>query len=148
MVSEPIWYFLVVDQFKVIWAAFLVDYQIKSNCFFAENSTIYSSSMEEEMEETHIMLTPFNLFDWKVEMVLQLRAKRLYRVTMGTEVEPNSVVKKAKYFNWLYEAFGLLCLTTLREILLHINSLTTPNEVWVKLETLFGKTDELHGHQP
>ena len=28
----------------------------------------------------------------------------------------------------------------------HINSLTTPNEVWVKLETLFGKTDELRGH--
>ena len=29
----------------------------------------------------------------------------------------------------------------------HIDSLTTPNEFGVKLETLFGKTDELRGHQ-
>jgi len=29
----------------------------------------------------------------------------------------------------------------------HIDSLKTPNEVWVKLETLFWKTDELRGHQ-
>ena len=34
-----------------------------------------------------------------------------------------------------------------RELLFHIDNLTTPNEVWVKLETLFGKTDEPHGHQ-
>ena len=67
--------------------------------------------MQEEMEATHIMLTPFNLFDWKEEMVIQLRSKSLYRVTMGTEVEPNSDVEKAKYFNRLDEAFGLLCLS-------------------------------------
>ena len=29
----------------------------------------------------------------------------------------------------------------------HIESLKTHNEVWVKLETLFGKIDELSGHQ-
>ena len=63
------------------------------------------------MEATHIMITPFNLFDWKVEMVIQLRAKGIYRVTMGTEVEPNSVVEKSKYFNRLDEAFVLLCLS-------------------------------------
>ena len=99
------------------------------------------------MEATHIILTPFNLFNWKAEMVIQLRDKGLYRVTMGTEVEPNSAVEKAKYFNRLDEAFGLLCLSISRELLFHIDSLTTPNEVWVKLETLFGKTDELRGHQ-
>ena len=80
-------------------------------------------------------------------MVIQLRAKGIYRVTMGTEVEPNSVVKKSKYFNRLDEEFGLLCLSILRELLFHIYSLTTPNEFWVKLETLFGKTNELRGHQ-
>ena len=47
------------------------------------------------------MVTPFNFFDWKEEMVIQLRAKGLYRVTMGTEVEPKSVVEKVKYFNRL-----------------------------------------------
>ena len=82
------------------------------------------------MEATHIMLTPFNFFDWKAKMVIQLRAKGLYRVTMGTEVEPNSAIEKANYFNRLDEAFGLLCLSISRELLFHINSLTTPNEVW------------------
>ena len=48
------------------------------------------------MEDTHIILTPFNFFEWKAEMVIQLRAKGLFRVTMGTEVEPNSAVGKAK----------------------------------------------------
>ena len=99
------------------------------------------------MEDTHIMLTPFNLFDWKEEMVIQLRSKGLCRVTMGTKVEPNFAVEKAKYFNRLDEAFGLLCLSISRELLFHIENLTTPNELWVKLEILFGKTDELHGHQ-
>ena len=65
---------------------------------------------------------------------------------MGTEVEPNLVVEKSKYFNRLDEAYGLLCLSISRELLFHIDSLTIPNEVWVKLETLFGKTDELIGH--
>ena len=92
------------------------------------------------------MLTPFNFFYWKAEMVIQLRAKGLYRVTMGIEVEPNSTVEKAKYFNKLDEAFALLCLSILRELLFHIGSLTTPNEVWVILETFFGKTNELRGH--
>ena len=98
------------------------------------------------MKETHIFITPLNLFDWKEEMVIQLRSKGLYRVTMGTEVEPNSVVEKSKYFNRLDEAYGLLCLSISREIVFHIDILTTPNEFWVKLETLSQKTNELRGH--
>ena len=62
-------------------------------------------------------------------------------------MEPNSVVEKDKYFNRLDEAYGLLCLSISRDILFHIDNLKTPNEVWVKLETLFGKTDELRGYQ-
>ena len=79
-------------------------------------------------------------------MVIQLRSKGLYKVTMGTEMEPNYVVEKSKYFNRLDEAYGLLCLSISRDILFHVENLTTPNEVWVKLETLFGKNDELRGH--
>ena len=93
------------------------------------------------------MITPFNLFYWKAEMVIHLRAKGIYRVTMGTKVEPNFVVEKAKYFNRLDEAFGLLCLRISREIFFCIDNLTIPNEVWLKIETLFGKTYELRGHQ-
>ena len=66
---------------------------------------------------------------------------------MGTEVEPNYVVEKAKYFNRLDEAYGFLCLSISRELLFHIDSFTTLNEGWFKLESLFGKTNELRGHQ-
>ena len=58
-----------------------------------------------------------------------MRSKGLCKVTMGTEVEPNSAVEKSKYFNRLDEAFRLLCLIISREILFHVDSLTTPNEV-------------------
>ena len=80
-------------------------------------------------------------------MVIQLRAKGLFRVTRGIEVEPNFAVEKAKYFNKLDEAYGLLCLIISREFLFHIDSLTLPKEVWEKLESLFGKSNELRGHQ-
>ena len=98
------------------------------------------------MKATHIMLTPSNFFDWKEEMVIQLRAKGLFRVTMGTEVEPNSVVEKARYSNKLDEAYGLICIRISREILFHLDSLKPPKEVWEKLESLFGKTDKLRSH--
>ena len=98
------------------------------------------------MEANHIMLTPFNLFEWKLDMVIQLRDKGIFKVTMGTEVEPNSDVEKDKHFNKLDEAYGFLCLSISRELLFHLDSLTSPKEVWEKLESLFGKNDELCGH--
>ena len=98
------------------------------------------------MESTYILLTPLKLFDWKVEMMIQLRSKGLYRVTTGIEVEPNYAIEKSKYFNRLDEAYGFLCLSFSRELLFHIDSLTTPNEFWLKLETFFGKINELRGH--
>ena len=43
-----------------------------------------------------IILTPFNLFEWKSEMEILLRVKCLYRVTMATEAEPNAATEKIK----------------------------------------------------
>ena len=80
-------------------------------------------------------------------MMIQLRSKGLFRVTMGIEVEPNFAVEKTKHFNKLDEAYGFLCLSISRELLFHLDSLTSPKEVWEKLESLFGKTNELRGHQ-
>ena len=60
-------------------------------------------------------------------MFIQLISRGLYRITMGTKVEPNSAVEKSKYFNRVDEAFGLLCLSISRELLFHVDSLTTPN---------------------
>ena len=66
---------------------------------------------------------------------------------MGIKVEPNFVVEKSKYFNRLDEAFGMLCLSISRELLFHVDSISTPNEVWLMIKYLFGKTDESRGHQ-
>ena len=102
----------------------------------------------QEQEQSHVtLLTSFKYFEWKAEMVVLLRSRGLYRVTMGTENELSSVVKKYKYFNKLDEAFRMFCLSILRDLLFHVDNITTPNEVWLKLESLFGKTDNMRGHQ-
>lgn len=76
-----------------------------------------------------------------------MRSMGLYRVTTGIEHEPNSVVKKARWFNKLDELYGLLCLSISKDLLFHLKGLSIPNDVWLKLESLFGKIDELRGHQ-
>ena len=65
---------------------------------------------------------------------------------MGTETKPNSVVENDKYFNRHDEAFVMLCLIISRDILFHVESLGTPNEYWLNLESLFGKIDEMRCH--
>ena len=94
-----------------------------------------------------IILTPFNFFEWKAEMEILLRAKGLYRVTMETKSEPNVATEKIKWHNRRDEAYGLMCLSISRDLLFHIDGLTSPNEVWEKLTEIFGKTDEMRGHQ-
>ena len=66
---------------------------------------------------------------------------------MGSVNEPNSAMEKSKYFNTLDQAFEMICLNILRDILFQVYSLTTPNEFWLKIESLFGKTDEMRRHQ-
>ena len=94
-----------------------------------------------------IILTPFNFFEWKVEMEILLRSKCLYKVTMEIEAEPNAATEKIKWHNRRDEAYGLLCLSISRDLLFHLDGLTSPNEVWENLTDLFGKTDEMRGHQ-
>ena len=92
-------------------------------------------------------MTPFNFFEWKVEMEILLRVKGLYRVTMVIEAEPNAAAEKIKWHNRRDEAYGLLCLSISRDLLFHLDGLTSPNEVWEKISDLFGKIDEMRGHQ-
>ena len=79
-----------------------------------------------------IILTPFNFFEWKVEMDILLRAKGLYRVTMETDANPNVAVEKIKWHNRRDEAYGLLCLSISTD-LFHLDGLKSPNEVWENL---------------
>ena len=94
-----------------------------------------------------IILTPFNLFEWKEEMEILLREKGLYRVTMAIESYPNAAIEKIKWHNKRDEAYGLLCLSISRDLLFHIDGLTSPNEVWESIVELFGNTYEMRGHQ-
>ena len=80
-------------------------------------------------------------------MEILLREKCLHRVTMAIEVEPNAAAEKIKWHNKRDEAYGLLCLSISRNLVFHLDGLTSPNEVWDKLVDLFGKIDEMRGHQ-
>ena len=48
-------------------------------------------------QSQRIILNPFNLFEWKYEMEIFLRAKGLYRVTMATEENPNATTEKIQW---------------------------------------------------
>jgi hypothetical protein len=65
---------------------------------------------------------------------------------MDTEVEPTFTIDKNMYINIMDEDFGLLCVSMSPEILFHIEAFTTPDEIWKKLEDIFGKHDEMRGH--
>ena len=80
-------------------------------------------------------------------MEILLRVKGLYRVTMATKAEPNAAAKKIKWHNRRDEAYSLLCLSISRDLLFHLDSLKSPNEVWDELKYIFGKKNEMRGHQ-
>ena len=85
-----------------------------------------------------IILTSFNYHEWKAKISILLRSRGLYRFTLALENEPNAMIEKAKWHNRLDEAYGLLCLSASLDILFHLDGFTTPNQVWVKLECIFG----------
>ena len=93
-----------------------------------------------------IILTPFNYHEWKAKIGILLHSKGLYRFYLDLENEPNFVVEKAKWHNWLDESYGLICLSISHDILFHIDGLTNPNQVWTKLESLFGVQEEIRVH--
>ena len=76
-----------------------------------------------------------------------LREKGIYRVTMDTEADPNVAAKKIKWHNRRDEAYVLLCLSISRDLLFHLDGLTSSNEVWENITDLFGKTDKMTGNQ-
>ena len=100
------------------------------------------------MDQSHkINLTPFNFFEWKDEMEILFREKGIYKVIMATEADPNAAAEKIKWHNRSDEAYGLLCLSISRDLLFHLDGLKSPNKVWEKLVDIFGKTNEIRGHQ-
>ena len=66
---------------------------------------------------------------------------------MSTEAEPNAATEKIKWHNRRDEAYGLLCLSISSDLLFHLDSLTSPNELWENIEDIFGNTNEMRGNQ-
>jgi hypothetical protein len=60
-------------------------------------------------------------------------------MTMDTESKPISGIEKSKYFNHMDEAFGLIFMSISLELLFHVESCSTPNDIWTTLEGIFGK---------
>jgi hypothetical protein len=65
---------------------------------------------------------------------------------MDIETEPTSSIEKYNYLNRMDEAYGTICSLISLELLFHISSCKTPNEVWTTMEGIFGKQDEMRGH--
>ena len=93
------------------------------------------------------IFTPYNFHSWKGDIEIWLYSRGLYRVTIDTEDEPGSTIEKSRFLNKKDEAFGFLCLSISRDLLFHLVGLKTPKEIWDKLETLYGKHDDLRVYQ-
>ena len=94
-----------------------------------------------------IILTPFNYHEWKSKIGILLCIKGLYIVSLALNNDSNAIVDKPKWHNRLDESYGLILLSISLDILFHIDDLTTPNQVWTDLESLFGVQDEIRAHQ-
>ena len=65
---------------------------------------------------------------------------------MAREVEPTWAIEKPKYLNHMDEAHKSICMCISRELHFHLSACNTPNEIWKKVEELYGKQDEMKGH--
>ena len=79
-------------------------------------------------------------------MQISLRNKAMYRMTMGRVVKPQQYIEKLKRLDRFDEYFGYMCIHISRELFFHLDGLKTPKEAWDKIESLFGKKNELSGH--
>ena len=96
---------------------------------------------------SYMIPNPYKYHEWKAKIGILLHSKGLYRVSMDLENEPNVIVDKDKSHNQMDEDNGLLFLSIYLDLIFHIDGLTTPIQVWAKLESLFGVQDMIRAHQ-
>jgi hypothetical protein len=88
-----------------------------------------------------ILLTPHNYLEWKPKILLHLRCRGLYQITMAMEVEPDSVDEKNDFLNRQDMAIGSIGMSVSPELFHQVYEESqglTPNELWTRLEVLFG----------
>ena len=76
-----------------------------------------------------------------------LRSRWLFRITSRKETEPTDDDKKIKWANRCDEARGLIGMPISTDLWFHISRIDEPNKAWEKLKSLFGKHNEMQGHQ-
>jgi hypothetical protein len=96
--------------------------------------------MEYMFHSPIILLTPHNYLEWKPKILILLKVRGLYQITMAMEVEPNSANEKNDFLNRQDMAIGFIFLSISPNILHQVyddSQESTPNELWNILEVLF-----------
>jgi hypothetical protein len=110
--------------------------KIHTKLFFQVPNIKANGKMEFPKE---FILTPYNFFAWKENMIMHLRSRGFHRLTMSTETKPTSAIEKSKYLNQMDEAFKTICSLISPDLLFRISSCKTPNEALTTMEGIFGK---------
>ena len=93
---------------------------------------------------SEILLTPHNYLEWKPKKILHLRCRGLYQITMEMEVEPNCVDEKYDFLNRQDMAIGSSVMSVSPELFHQVyeeSQESTPNELWTRIEVLFGNKE-------
>ena len=90
-----------------------------------------------------IVLTSSNYFPWKSRMEDVLWSRGFYKITSGKETERTNDDKKNK----CDESCGLIGMSISTDLWFHISGIDELDIAWKKLESVFGKHNEIWGHQ-
>jgi hypothetical protein len=88
-----------------------------------------------------ILLMPHKYLEWKTKILLMLRCRGLYQITMEMEVESDFVDEKNDFLNRQDMDIGCILYFISPRILhqvYHDSQEFTPNDLWRILEVLFG----------
>jgi hypothetical protein len=91
-----------------------------------------------------ILLTPHNYLEWKPKILIHIRCRGLYQITMEMEVEPDSSDEKNDFLNRQDMAIGSIGMFVSPELFHQVYEESqglTPNELWTRLEVLFGNKE-------
>ena len=72
-----------------------------------------------------------------------LRSRGLFRITSGRETKPTDDDKKIKWTNRCDESHGLIGMSISNDLRFHLSGIDEPDKAWEKLESVFGKHNEI-----
>jgi hypothetical protein len=91
-----------------------------------------------------ILLTPHNYLESKPKILLLLRSRGLYQINMEMEVEHDSIDEKNDFLNRQDMAIGSIGMSVSLKLFHQVyeeSKGSTPNELWTRLEVLFGNKE-------